>query len=249
MTERLAWGLWLPTCSTETREALRDALAEVNANFDATAFGAEEMLDASPEAPVVELLNRVGGGLVAARALARVSVGGAAPVGGVAVLDSCPSAATEACEYQRLDSSREWSGATRAYAWALTEAITVTVPDDRLETVRRLLAECERAPSSAIGIVVGVPGESAQAESLNRELAANAGRLLRRLDRLTPDDETLRGRKLADGIAHADLRAPAWLQALGPRYIWVVPKLSRIAGRPLLLEVQRCLAGTGARVR
>ncbi len=245
--ERLAWGLWLPICTTETRLALRQALDEATANIDAAAFGAEDMLEGPVEGPVVELLNRVGGGLVGARALASLTIGTATPAGTLVVLPSCPTETQAACQCTQVDPVESWPGATRAQAWPLTEAVQVTILDDDRAAVVRRLKECQRLPATAIGFLPAVSANLDPAES--RSLATSAARLARRLERVPPDETVLRAIEMADGIANADPVLPAWVEVGGPGLIWVVPKLSRIAGRPLLAEVQRCLAGARVQIR
>jgi hypothetical protein len=237
--ERLAWGLWIPTLTAEARASLLAALENATSNLETAAFGAEDLLDEAPGAPLIACLNQIGSGLIGARALAALTVGATTPEGVATLLPECPTRVAIDCQCGPLSPGQTWPPAVRAHAWAATESAGVALPDGgTLEALARLDA-CAKAPQSAIGFI---PRIWLATQFDDDTLIAKASRLGRRIALLPDDDETIRARELVDGMAHPTLNPPPWLADGAAGFVLIVPKLSRIAGRPLEREVANCMA-------
>ncbi len=241
--DRRAVDLWLRGLSEADHRRLAAALEDFADALELTGFGGEELLVDPPTTLILETLDALGPGLTAARALAAAGAGVAHDGVTVQLLAACPISSIAGCECATIPSlnvhghtvptqrpAQQWA------LWPVLGGMCVEEKGQRRQHVRSLLRARANSSDTAISLVVD-PLEMRD-ETQERRIHSAATRVAKRLVRVA--ERNARIESLADALAAEPVGPPKWLTA-SRSCIWVLPKLSRLAGNPIASEVAGCL--------
>lgn len=237
--EATAVSLWLRALPVEDRAELATVLEAFADDLELASFGGAELLDEAPEQPVLTVLDRIGSGLAATRTLTAAQTGIRETNLRIRLIGRCPDALPAGCSCTLLDGIAQPplpSPAVRSALWPLVHGRCVAAQPAERERVREQLRACIRTPDSAASLVVD-PMDIREDHDAERVRQA-ARRVQRRL--ALAGNRYQRARPFVAALTAEASPASARLPVAGA-CIWVLPRLSRLAGAPLGDEVERCL--------